>query len=51
MECADLAEAERRLRRADPPVVARIPNERLVFDLRTVFREEEDDLAAALAAL
>ena len=49
VECADLAEAERRLRASDPPVLARISNDRLVFDLRTVFREEEDALAAALA--
>jgi L-seryl-tRNA(Ser) seleniumtransferase len=50
VECADLAEAERRLRAGDPPVLARISNDRLVFDLRTVFREEEDALAAALIA-
>jgi L-seryl-tRNA(Ser) seleniumtransferase len=51
IECADLAEAERRLRANDPPVVARIENERLVLDLRTVFGEEEEDLAAALLTL
>jgi L-seryl-tRNA(Ser) seleniumtransferase len=51
IECADLAEAERRLRAGDPPVVARIENERLVLDLRTVFAEEEEDLAAALLTL
>jgi L-seryl-tRNA(Ser) seleniumtransferase len=51
VECADVADAERRLRQADPPVVARIQNERLVLDLRTVFGEEEDALSAALAAL
>ena len=50
VECADLADAERRLRAGDPPVLARISNDRLVFDLRTVFRDEEEALAAALAA-
>jgi L-seryl-tRNA(Ser) seleniumtransferase len=48
---ADLPDAERRLRSSDPPVVARISDGKLVFDLRTVFREEEDALAAALASL
>jgi L-seryl-tRNA(Ser) seleniumtransferase len=51
IQCADLAEAERRLRAGDPPVVARIENERLVLDLRTVFAEEEEELAAALLTL
>jgi L-seryl-tRNA(Ser) seleniumtransferase len=51
IECADLAEAERRLRAGDPPVVARIENERIVLDLRTVFPEEEEELAAALRRL
>ena len=45
IECADLADAERRLRAGDPPVVARIENERLILDLRTVFPEEEEELA------
>jgi L-seryl-tRNA(Ser) seleniumtransferase len=48
VECADVVRAERRLRAADPPVVARIQEGRLVLDLRTVFREEEAELAAAL---
>ncbi len=51
IECADLADAERRLRAADPPVVARIENEKLILDLRTVFPEEEEELAAALRKL
>jgi L-seryl-tRNA(Ser) seleniumtransferase len=51
IDCADLPEAERRLRAADPPVVARIENEKLILDLRTVFPEEEEDLAAALLSL
>jgi L-seryl-tRNA(Ser) seleniumtransferase len=51
IECADLGDSERRLRAGDPPVVARIENEMLVVDLRTVFREEEEELAAALKKL
>ena len=49
VECASAGDAERRLRLGDPPVVARIENERLLLDLRTVFPEEEPALAAALA--
>ena len=41
IECADAAAAERRLRAADPPVVARIEKDRLLLDLRTVFPDEE----------
>jgi len=43
-------EAERKLRRGDPPVIARIENEKLLVDLRTVFREEEEELVARLNA-
>jgi L-seryl-tRNA(Ser) seleniumtransferase len=50
LECADAAAAERRLRAASPPVVARIENDRLLLDLRTVFAEEEAALAATLEA-
>jgi L-seryl-tRNA(Ser) seleniumtransferase len=48
VQIPDLAEAEKRLRAGDPPVVARIEDGRLVLDLRTVFPEEEAALAAAL---
>jgi L-seryl-tRNA(Ser) seleniumtransferase len=41
---------ERRLRSGSPPVIARIEDDRLVLDLRTVFPEEEDDLIRALGA-
>ena len=43
---------EERLRKAKDgvPVIARIEDDRLVIDLRTVFPEEEPALAAALAA-
>jgi L-seryl-tRNA(Ser) seleniumtransferase len=44
IECADVVEAERLCRLADPPVVARIEEGRLLLDLRTVFAGEEDDL-------
>jgi L-seryl-tRNA(Ser) seleniumtransferase len=43
-----LAAYERRLRRHAPPVIARIENNRLMVDLRTVDPSEEHDLAAAL---
>jgi L-seryl-tRNA(Ser) seleniumtransferase len=48
IECANAAAAERRLRACDPPVVARIEENRLIVDLRTVFQDEETALAAAL---
>ena len=47
----DVVGAERRLRAGDPPIVARIENEKLVFDLRTVLPAEEDELAAAVRAV
>ncbi len=50
MDCADVAEAERRCRWNDPPVVARIENGRLLIDLRTVFPSEEDELVRAIRA-
>ena len=45
IECSDVVAAERRCRLADPPVVARIEDDRLLLDLRTVFANEEEDLA------
>ena len=48
VDCADVVEAERRCRMSDPPVVARIEEGRLLFDLRTVFPWEEDELARAI---
>jgi L-seryl-tRNA(Ser) seleniumtransferase len=42
------ASAERALRLGDPPVVARIENQRLVLDLRTVLPREDPALARAL---
>ena len=48
---ADAVELERKLRGCEPAVVARIEDDRVVLDLRTVLREEEDQLGAALAEL
>jgi L-seryl-tRNA(Ser) seleniumtransferase len=64
IECPDVVAAERGLRAADPalaaqvvppavppvvaPVVARIEDGKLILDLRTVFPDEEELLAAAL---
>lgn len=50
LRCDDPAGLEHRLRQSKPPVIARIEEDRLLLDLRTVFPEEEGELAAALAA-
>ncbi len=47
----DAPSAERKLRLGDPPAIARIERGRLLLDLRTVFREEEESLVAALMPL
>jgi L-seryl-tRNA(Ser) seleniumtransferase len=47
----DVVAAERRLREADPPVIARIEEDRLLIDLRTVDPAEEAELAAILRTL
>jgi L-seryl-tRNA(Ser) seleniumtransferase len=51
VDCANVVEAERRLRAGDPPVVARIEEGRLILDLRTVFSAEEEELTSALNML
>lgn len=48
---ADVVAAEKKLRAADPPVIVRIEDGRLLLDLRTVFPEEEQELLTALKAL
>jgi L-seryl-tRNA(Ser) seleniumtransferase len=48
IECDDVVLLERRLRNGDPPVVARIEDQRLLLDLRTVLPEEEPLLVKAL---
>ena len=45
IDCGDVVAAERRCRMGDPPVVARIEDGRLLFDLRTVFPGEQEELA------
>jgi len=44
----DEGELEARLRRADPPVIARIDAGRVLIDLRTVSEDEEADLLKAI---
>ncbi|MGI8745686.1 MAG: L-seryl-tRNA(Sec) selenium transferase [Bryobacteraceae bacterium] len=51
VDSADVNLAERCCRGADPPVIARIEDGRLVFDLRTVFPEEEEELAKTIATI
>jgi L-seryl-tRNA(Ser) seleniumtransferase len=46
----DVMRFEQALRSGDPAVITRIEDDRVVLDLRTVFPEEEDELAAALQA-
>ena len=48
IRCADVVETERRCRFSNPPVIARIEDERLVIDLRTVHPAEEEELARAI---
>jgi L-seryl-tRNA(Ser) seleniumtransferase len=51
MELQDVTGAEKRLRSGDPPVIARIEDDRILLDLRTVFAEEEEELKRALEVL
>ena len=39
-----------RLRHSDPPVIARVEEDRVVLDLRTVFPEQDEQLVSALRA-
>jgi L-seryl-tRNA(Ser) seleniumtransferase len=41
-------ELSARLRASDPPVIARVEDERVLLDLRTVFPEQDDAVAQAL---
>jgi L-seryl-tRNA(Ser) seleniumtransferase len=49
IQCTDAVAAERQLRAGTPAVVARIEGGRLLLDLRTVLKEEQDELARVLA--
>ena len=51
LDCKNVVDAERRCRAANPPVVARIEDGTLVFDLRTVFPWEEEELLSVLYSL
>jgi L-seryl-tRNA(Ser) seleniumtransferase len=42
---------EARLRRNSPPIIARLERDRLVLDLRTVFEEQDEEIAQAFARL
>ena len=46
---SDVVEAEQRCRMSDPPVIARIAEDKLILDLRTVFPAEEDELAQVIS--
>jgi L-seryl-tRNA(Ser) seleniumtransferase len=47
----DANRVERTLRGGDPPVIARIEDDRVVLDLRTVFPEEEREVSLALRGI
>ncbi|MBS1859309.1 MAG: L-seryl-tRNA(Sec) selenium transferase [Acidobacteria bacterium] len=51
VKCADVVAEEQRLRAHDPAIVARVEDQKLVLDLRTVFAEEEQALASALEGI
>ena len=51
IQADDVSGWERRLRSGEPPVIARIEDDRLILDLRTVAIGEEEELAASLEAL
>ena len=51
IESEDPVEIERNLRQNDPPIIARIEDDRLLIDLRTVFPAEEEPLARAITRL
>jgi L-seryl-tRNA(Ser) seleniumtransferase len=51
MEGLSADEVASRLRKNDPPIVARVEEGRVLLDLRTVFAEQDAELARALNAL
>ncbi len=50
IRCGDVVESERLCREGEPPVIARIADDRLIVDLRTVFPEEEEKLLERIQA-
>jgi len=50
LHCAEVSahELARRLRTCDPPIIARVEQGRVLLDLRTVFPEQDDQVADAL---
>jgi L-seryl-tRNA(Ser) seleniumtransferase len=53
VSCAGLSAAElsARLRQSDPPVIARVEDETVLLDLRTVFPEQDEAVTDALRAV
>ena len=45
------SQLEERLRKADPPIIARIEQDRVMLDLRTVLAEQDQAVVRALSAL
>jgi L-seryl-tRNA(Ser) seleniumtransferase len=50
-ESLSASELEKKLRASDPPVIARIENDAVLLDLRTVPEREQNELISVLAAL
>jgi L-seryl-tRNA(Ser) seleniumtransferase len=53
IHCANLSADQlvSRLRQADPPIIARVEEGRVLLDLRTVFTEQDHLITAALASI
>jgi L-seryl-tRNA(Ser) seleniumtransferase len=53
LTCEDLSadELATRLRSSDPPIIARVDEGRVLLDLRTVFQEQDEAVAAALGRI
>jgi len=45
---ASVNDLEQRLRKGDPPIICRISNDELIFDLRTIFDDDIPLLASAI---
>jgi L-seryl-tRNA(Ser) seleniumtransferase len=51
LQAANPAQFTRRLRHNQPPVIARVENEYILFDPRTVFPEQDEALLASIAKM